>query len=101
MEIKHASLPPQEYVVHNERLYRIQWDIPPVDPNCQCFSEPVPPRLLIEKDARMFWVTHVGTIFSTNQEKRDIEIISLAEFYKKTQSWNIPMTQFSLITPSL
>jgi len=89
MEIDHIPLPPQKYVVHENKLYKILWDY-----------ANVPPRLLITKDGRSYWSIS-NTIFSSNIEKRDIQIISLVEFYNLCIIWNIPIEQFNFNIPTL
>ena len=103
MDLTNHTLPPQEYVVHDNQLYRIQWvKYPQIGLSGKILREGgISPRKLIDKDDRIFWVTENGVIFSSNTEKRDIKIISLVDFYILSTVWNIPINNFTLNIPLL
>jgi hypothetical protein len=102
MDLINHTLPPQEYVEHEGKLYRIVWNyIPSKSSNGIIVPEIRPPLKLIERDDRIFWTTHRGVIFSTNKDLRNVEIFTKKEFYDLTQTWNISIKTLPIYIPIL
>lgn len=104
MEGINHELPPQEYVDFKGKLYRINWNAVPYTLNYDfgvIKTVNTPPRLLIERDNIIYWVTENGIIFRSSKDKRNIDIVYDTEFFKLTHTWNIPIEQFNLNIPNL
>jgi len=102
MDLINHTLPPQEYVEHEGKMYRIVWDrIPSKRSDGVIFPETLPPVKLIEKNDQIFWTTRKGVIFSTNKDLRNVKIFTKKEFYDLTQIWNISIKTLPIYIPIL